>query len=121
MKKIMVIEDDPDVSMVLDGLFKMSGYEGYFYSSGEKAVEDVENVFPDLVIMDLMMPGISGFEVCQILRASGKTKNIPLIAITGYDSKENRHKIFLAGIDDYMPKPFDVKMLLQKIENLISK
>jgi DNA-binding response OmpR family regulator len=50
-----------------------------------------------------------------------KTKNIPLIAVTGYDSRENRGKIFAAGIDDYLPKPFDIKTLLKKIEQLIAK
>lgn len=119
-KKIIVIEDDPDVTEVLKGLFDTSGYEGHFFKSGKEALAVVEDILPDLGIMDLMMPEMSGFEVCQHLKRSGKTRNIPLIAITGYDSRENRLKIFAAGIDDYLPKPFDVRTLLKKIKALIS-
>jgi CheY-like chemotaxis protein len=119
-KKIVVIEDDPDVTEVLRGLFDSSGYEGYFFKSGKEAIEMIDDILPDLGIMDLMMPEMSGFEVCQHLKRSGKTRNIPLIAITGYDSRENRLKIFAAGIDDYLPKPFDVRTLLKKIKSLIS-
>lgn len=119
-KKIVVIEDDPDVTGVLQMLFEPPEYEGYFFTSGEKAIPEIESILPDLVIMDLMMPTMSGFEICQILKRSGKTRNIPLIAITGYDSRDNRLKIFAAGIDDYLPKPFDVKALIKKIKALIS-
>ncbi|MFH1369152.1 MAG: response regulator transcription factor [Elusimicrobiota bacterium] len=120
MKKIVVIEDDPDVTLVLQELFPAPEYEGHYFTSGTKAIPRIEEILPDLVIMDLMMPSMSGFEICQQLKRSGKTRNIPLVAITGYDSRDNRLKIFAAGIDDYLPKPFDVKVLMKKIKALIS-
>ena len=120
VRKIVVIEDDPDVTGVLQMLFEPPEYEGHFFISGEIAIPEIEKILPDLVIMDLMMPSMSGFEICQALKKSGKTRNIPLIAITGYDSRENRLKIFAAGIDDYLPKPFDVKALIKKVKALIS-
>ena len=119
-RKIVVIEDDSDVIEVLKGLFDKSGYEGHFFRSGKEGIPHIEDILPDLVVMDLMMPEMSGFEICQHLKRSGKTRNIPLIAITGYDSRDNRLKIFAAGIDDYLPKPFDIKTLLKKIKALIS-
>lgn len=121
MKKIFVIEDDPDVTGVIQGIFETHGYEGSFFTNGEAAIPEIEKKFPDLVIMDIMMPGMSGFEVCQYLKRSGKTHNIPLIAITGYDSKDNRQKIFASGIDDYLAKPFDTKTLIRKIKALLGE
>jgi CheY-like chemotaxis protein len=118
MKKIMVIEDDTDVLTVLGDLLKTYGYEAHMFSAGEKALEAVEELLPDVVVMDLMMPEMSGFEICKKLRSMNMSRNIPMIAITGYDSAENRSKIFEAGIDDYLPKPFDVKALLKKINDL---
>ena len=119
-KQIVVIEDDPDVTEVLRGLFESAGYEGHFFRSGKEGIPHIEDILPNLVLMDLMMPEMSGFDICQHLKRSVKTRNIPLIAITGYDSRDNRLKIFAAGIDDYLPKPFDVKTLLKKIKALIS-
>jgi len=119
VKKILIIEDDPDVSMVMRDLLKVHGFDAHLFSSGEKAIEAIEDILPDIVVMDLMMPGMNGFDVCRHIRSKSSTRNIPLIAITGYDSVENRGKIFDAGIDDYLPKPFDIKALLKKISDLI--
>jgi len=120
MKRILIIEDDADVLTVLGDLLKTHGFEEHLFSSGEKAMAVIEDILPDLVIMDLMMPEMNGFEICKKIRSMSKTHNIPMIAITGYDSVENRSRIFDAGIDDYLPKPFDVKMLLKKISDLVS-
>lgn len=116
----MIIEDDPDVSCVLEDLLQSHGFEVCLFTSGKKALEEMGKMVPDVVVMDLMMPELSGFDICRTLKSSSRTHNIPLIAITGYDSIENRKKIFDAGIDDYLPKPFDVKNLLNKIMNLVS-
>lgn len=119
MKKIMIVEDDPDVSNFLGDLLKAHEYEVHMFASGQKALGEIEKVLPDILIMDLMMPGMNGFEVCKAVRAKRSMHNLPMIAITGYDSIENRLKIFEAGIDDYLPKPFDVATLMQKITALI--
>ena len=119
MKKILIIEDDSDVLTVMGDLLKTHGYEAHMFSSGEKALEAIEDLLPDVVIMDLMMPEINGFEICKKIRSMNMVHNIPMIAITGYDSVDNRSRIFDAGIDDYLPKPFDVKVLLKKISDLI--
>ncbi len=118
MKKILIIEDDPDVLAVLGDLLKTYGYEAHLFSAGEKALAVIEDIMPDVVIMDLMMPEMNGFEICKKIRSMNTSRNIPMIAITGYDSADNRSKIFDAGIDDYLPKPFDVKELLKKISDL---
>jgi DNA-binding response OmpR family regulator len=119
VKKILVIEDDPDVSNVLETLFDTPEYEAHFFRSPKKAIEYAQGIMPDLIITDLMMSGMTGFEICMFFKSNELMKKIPIIAVTGYDSQENRRKIFGAGIDDYLPKPFEVKILLRKIQNLL--
>jgi DNA-binding response OmpR family regulator len=119
VKKILVIEDDPDVSSVLELLFDTPDFEAHFFRFPKKAIEFAEDIMPDLIITDLMMSGMTGFEICTYFKNNEKMKNVPIIAITGYDSHENRRKIFTSGIDDYLPKPFEVKILLKKIQNLL--
>ncbi len=118
MKRIVVIEDDPDVRMVLESLFESQGYEGHFFCSGKDALPEVERIMPDLVIMDLMMSEMSGFEVCHRIRTCALTRHLPLLAISGYDSQEYRRKIFECGINAYLPKPFELKTILSRIEAL---
>jgi len=118
MKKIVVIEDDFDVTDVLKQLFKENGYIGMFFNDSRKAIIEIENILPDLIITDLMMPNFDGFQVCSYLKSNPKTKRIPVIVITGYDSSENRKKIFNINVDDYLSKPFDLKDMLKKIESL---
>jgi CheY-like chemotaxis protein len=120
MKKIVVVEDDIDVADVLANIFEAAGYVGVFYKNAQKALDEIKNILPDLIITDLMMSGMSGFELCQSIKTGADTKHIPIMAITGYDSSENRKKIFATGIDDYLPKPFEVKTLIKKIEVLLS-
>jgi DNA-binding response OmpR family regulator len=118
-KKIMIIEDDADVLAVLGDLLRTYGYEAHLFSAGENALAVIEEILPDVVIMDLMMPEMNGFDICKKIRSMNISRNIPMIAITGYDSADNRNRIFDAGIDDYLPKPFDVKELLKKISDLV--
>lgn len=115
----MVIEDDQDVLLVIGDLLRSHGYEAHLFSSGDKALAEIEEIQPDAVVMDIMMPEMNGFEICKKIRSMNTAHNIPLIAMTGYDSVENRGRIFDSGIDDYLPKPFDVKVLLKKIADLV--
>ena len=73
----------------------------------------------DLVILDLMLPGIDGFKVCKNIRMDKKTRHIKVLAITGFDSPENRKKIFSSGANDYLTKPFEVSDLLERVEKLL--
>lgn len=74
---------------------------------------------PDLVILDLMLPGIDGFKVCKNIRMDKKTKHIKVLAITGFDTPENRKKILSSGANDYLAKPFEVSDLLEHVEKLL--
>ncbi|OGS20166.1 MAG: hypothetical protein A2252_10985 [Elusimicrobia bacterium RIFOXYA2_FULL_39_19] len=118
-KKIFVIEDDPDVALLIKDVFMMKNIEARFFSSSSIAVLEIPKESPDIIIMDLMMPNISGFDICKYVRSNPRLKNTIVMVITGYDSPKMRKEIFSLGIDDYLPKPFDVKTFLEKISRFI--
>lgn len=115
---IVVIEDDPDVRSVLESLFESQDYESHFYASGEEALPEVARIKPSLVILDILMVGMSGFELCRKIRASEETDHIPVLAISGYDTQEYRRKIVECGANDYLSKPFELKAMLAHIQKL---
>ena len=120
--KVLLIEDDPDVSdtveSVLTGFF--SGAEvvritdGATFRKGEWRSREW-----DLVILDLMMPGMTGFEVCEHLRGFAGTRRVPILALTGYDTLQNEERIKAAGATGYMAKPFEVMNLKDEVERLM--
>ncbi|MBU0952750.1 MAG: response regulator [Elusimicrobia bacterium] len=119
MKTIFIIEDDPDVSLLIKDVFEANKVIATFFSSSALALKEIKKQRPDIIIMDLMMPNISGFEVCQYIRADLKLKDILIMVITGYDSPKMRKEIFSYGIDDYLPKPFDYRIFMEKVNRLL--
>ena len=117
--KVMIVEDDPDVRQLLEMVLEEMNLKQAIFNNAASALAQVEKILPDLIIMDIMMPQIDGFELCQRLKNNSRTKHIPILAITGYDSKENRKKMFLCGADDYLAKPFDLSSITNKIRALL--
>jgi two-component system response regulator MprA len=117
-EKILVIEDDEAIVKVLRrGL----SYEGYLVEAafdGENGLKVARNINPDLVILDLMLPGVDGLEVCQRLRAGG---NIPILILTARDTVLDRIEGLDSGADDYMVKPFELNELLARIRALLRR
>lgn len=120
--RVLLIEDDPDVSetiiSVLESFFK--GVEIQRISDGPEFKRGQWRAPGwSLVILDLMMPGMTGFEVCEQLRAYGATSRVPILALTGYDTLQNEEKIKAAGATGYMAKPFEVNKLKDEIKRII--
>jgi len=122
--RVLLIEDDPDVSdtitSVLSSFFEGSEVFHLEDGGGFRKGTWKEGGW-DLVILDLMMPGMTGFEVCEQLRANPTTRRVPILALTGYDTLQNEEKIKAAGATGYMAKPFEVKKLLDEIKKVIKK
>src|SRR5262245_24829076 len=121
--KVLLIEDDPDVSetiiSVLTAFFK--DVEVTQISDGVAFSREKWKEVPwSLVILDLMMPGITGFDVCEHLRTFKGTKGVPILALTGYDTLQNEERIKAAGATGYMAKPFEVKKLKDEIQRLVA-
>ena len=120
MKKILIVDDDPQIQESLTTMLSAHQYETEVASSGFEAGAKVMKFKPGLIILDLIMPGISGFKVCRLIKEDPDTSHIKVLAITGYDNKENRNRIMEAGADGYLTKPVAMNTLLQHVENLLN-
>ncbi len=118
--KILIVDDDSLIQKSLTKLFSSHGYETQTASDGFKSGVKAVQFMPDIIIMDLIMPGMDGFEACSFLKKNSKTSHIKICALTGYDSKENKKAIIKAGADAYLVKPVDNDILLSKIKELLN-
>lgn len=118
-KKIMIVDDDPSIQKLLSKMLSSNGYRIEVASDGFEAGIKTIQFKPDLMILDLFMPGMDGFEVCRQIKANSNTAHIKVLAYTGYDTAENKERIIQAGADGYMVKPVNRKALLENLENLL--
>jgi putative two-component system response regulator len=119
--KILIVDDaEENIKLVRDILTRQkSEYEIRWATNGYEALEKVKDYIPDLIMLDVVMPGINGFEVCKILREDPRTRLIPIVMITALDSQQDRLKGLEAGVDDFISKPFNVYELLARVKNLL--
>jgi two-component system, OmpR family, phosphate regulon response regulator PhoB len=119
--RILLIEDEKGLVQSLTWYFNREGYETTAVADGAEGLRKAQALLPDLILLDLMLPGLGGLEVCRELRAGEKTKNIPVIIITAR-SEETDEVIGLSmGADDYVTKPFSNKVLLQRIKAILRR
>lgn len=115
-RNVLVVDDDPAVRRVLVQALQLEGYKVSTADDGEQALAVLEANHPDLVVLDVMMPKISGFEVLQRIRDTDSTSNLPVILLTAKSATEDVWEGWRRGVDYYMTKPFDVEELLTFIE-----
>jgi len=120
-KKILFIEDEPDQIVMISLRLEKNGYEVISSLDGEEGVEMAKKEIPDLILADVIMPGIDGLEVCRRLRKDPATKHIPIISTTAAGMDDVEHQCLTAGADDCVRKPYDSADLLMKIKRLIEK
>lgn len=117
---ILIVDDEPTILASLSKLLT-TDYRVLAANSGERALEIVEkNPKPDLILLDVLMPGIDGFEVCKQLKSNSQTENIPVVFVSAADTTEDRMHGYNAGGDDYVTKPFNEEELKKKIKVLLS-
>ena len=119
-EKILIVDDDPRIQESLTTMLSAHQYETEVASSGFEAGAKVMKFKPGLIILDLIMPEMSGFEVCRLIKEDPDTSHIKILAITGYDTEENRDRIMKAGADGYVAKPVLMNTLLQHVEKLLN-
>ncbi|MBN1873420.1 MAG: response regulator [Anaerolineae bacterium] len=117
--RILVVEDDFDISNMLQLYFKSQGYEVYVAPRGSVAMEMTRQKMPNVIVLDIMLPDIDGYEVCRQLRTNLRTSHIPIIFLTQKDERSDKIHGLELGADDYITKPFDVEELRLRVRNTI--
>jgi two-component system sensor histidine kinase/response regulator len=118
--KILIVDDAIDTVELLRKRFRSEGYDTAEAYNGEEGLQKVTEYNPDLIVLDVMMPKIDGYEVCQRLKADEKTRYIPVLMLTAKGEVEHKVKGLNIGADDYLAKPFDYKELSARIRSLLS-
>jgi len=120
-KKILIMEDEPDSLMMLSMALKSAGYIVFGAPDGEEGLRIFREERPDLVILDIVMPGIDGWEVLKKIKAGLKSKRIPVIMLTGKSEDADKVKGYDYGADFYVTKPYNIQKLLPIVRYIISK
>jgi DNA-binding response OmpR family regulator len=116
---ILIVDDNLAGRETLKGLLYGRGYNLAFASNGMEALEKAEQLTPDLILLDVMMPGMDGYEVCQRLRANPIVAEVPVIMVTALDDRDSRLRGIEAGADDFVSKPFDHAELRTRVQTII--
>lgn len=119
--RILVVEDDFDISNMLQLYFKSLGYEVYVAPRGENAMDLTRQKMPNVIVLDIMLPDIDGYEVCRRLRTNLRTSHIPILFLTQKDERSDKIHGLELGADDYITKPFDVEELRLRVRNTIKR
>ncbi len=118
--RILIVEDDFDISNMLRIFFTGQGYSVEVAARGTDALDMCRKKLPDLILLDIMLPDMDGFEVCKVLRTTTRTSHIPIIFLTQKDERSDKIKGLEGGADDYITKPFDIEELKLRVRTAIS-
>lgn len=120
-KKILLVDDAETILMMERMILTKGGYEFITAKDGDEAIEKAVNERPDLILMDIIMPRMSGFEACRLLRAQDETKAIPIIMVTTRGESENVENAFESGCSDYVTKPINSLELISKVRTYLGE
>ena len=118
-KRILVCDDDPVILRLLQVNLELEGYEVLLAHNGEKAVEMADEHHPDLVILDIMMPRMDGYQTCARMKSNDETKDIPIVFLSAKAQQSDIEKGRKFGVEDYLTKPFDPGDLIEVVNRLV--
>jgi DNA-binding response OmpR family regulator len=116
---VLTVDDEPHILFILTQVLNNKGCEVLTADGGEKAIKVATKELPDLIILDVMMPDISGYEVCQHLKNTPATKDIPVVVLTAEQNEEHKESMLRMGVADYIQKPFSPNGLSAKIDEIL--
>ncbi len=121
MKKVLIVEDERDLAELLAYNMEKEGYQPMTAASGAEGLETARRELPDMILLDLMLPGMMGTEVCSVLRHNEKTRMIPVLMLTARGDEIDRVVGFEMGADDYIVKPFSMRELMLRIRAILRR
>ncbi len=119
--KILIVEDEPNIVVPLQFSLEQKGYQVFIVGSGEDALEIIPKEMPDLILLDIMLPGIDGYEVCQNVRENVELKDIKIIYLSAMGRDIDVAKGIALAADDYIVKPFSILDVMDKIKEVLGK
>jgi len=120
MARILIVDDEPNIVLALELLMKREGYEILTVDDGQKVFEVVKEFSPDLILLDIMMPKMDGYEVCQRIRADASLKDISIIMLTAKGREVEKEKGLALGADYYITKPFSTREVIMKVKEILA-
>ena len=120
MPRILIVDDEPNIVLALEMLMKREGYEIRTVDDGEKAVEAAAAFRPDLILLDVMMPRMDGYEVCQRIRADSSLQGVFIVMLTAKGRNVEREKGLALGADLYITKPFSTREVVHKVKEMLA-
>jgi len=121
MPKILIVDDDITITELMKALVKTEGHEPTTVNDSLQAMEIAKTVNPDLITLDLMMPGLTGFELCKLLHDDPSFVNTPIVIVSAKDDSESKEQAKQAGATDYLTKPFGLEEFIDKIKPFVTK
>jgi CheY-like chemotaxis protein len=116
---ILIVDDEIVSRYTIEALLESEGYTLVFAENGIQGLEKAEAMKPDLILLDVMMPGMNGFEVCRRLRANPRLSKLPVVMVTAWDDPTARHRCLEIGANEVICKPFNRAVLIEHVQNLI--
>ena len=120
MKKILIVDDEPNIVMTLEYTFKKSNYEVFIARDGQEALDILKTNFPDVIILDIMMPMVDGFATLEQIRKDANLQHTKVIFLSAKNKESDVEKGLALGADAYMTKPFSIKKVVEKVEELLN-
>jgi DNA-binding response OmpR family regulator len=119
--KALIVEDDPDARKILSLILKLDGYQIHTAPGGHEAIDVLLSLMPDLILLDVMMPGMDGYQVCQWIRANPTTKRMPVVMLSGKADPESVARGLEVGADEYLAKPITPSNLTAQLKRVLAR
>ena len=120
-RSVLVVDDEPNIVLSLEFLLKQAGYEVRVARTGEEAIKAVAEHVPDLIVLDVMMPSLDGYHVCESIRADPKLRAVRILMLTAKSREVEREKALALGADDYITKPFSTRELVERVKTILAR
>ena len=119
--KILLVDDDADMITILGTILRTEGFEVEEAENGMEAVEKMKTMIPDMIVTDVMMPKMNGWELCHKVRETADVKHVPILALTAKSTQIDEMMAYECGASEYLPKPFENSVFLEKVRRLSAK